>query len=203
MRLPPPIVKVCAAVSAAVLTALPAFAQAPGGSSGGGGAGQAQRVAQNMGRVLFWCAVLVGAAVLLAVVFLVIRKRLASLDDESPSMGGNLMGFTLADLRQMHAAGQISDEEFDVAKRKMAARAKAQLDSDDADPDHEPEFIDLGDLTEAGDNHPPAPPDKDNPAADPPTDPPGDDAANKNDGPGEEPGDDAGDEPPSKPPQHW
>lgn len=176
MRLPPPSVKVCAAVLAVAFASWPAWAQAPVGQ-------QTQRVAENMSRVLFWCAVLVGAALLLALIFLLIRKRLASMDDESPTMG-NPMGFTLADLRQMHAEGQISDEEFDFAKRKMAARAKAQLDP--TAEDDEPEFIDLGDgLTPPT---PPAAPRADKPGGpDDPEAPP----ADKIDGP---------DDPPPPPP---
>jgi hypothetical protein len=41
------------------------------------------------------------------------------------------MGFTLADLRQMHTDGQLSDEEFDYAKRKMTARLRADFEEQD------------------------------------------------------------------------
>ncbi len=105
--------------------------------------GRAANVGDSMGQVILWCGVLLLAAVVLAVAFFVIRKRLASMDEDSP-VASNPLGFTLADLRQMHAEGQISDQEFDFAKRKMVAKAKAQLDGP-VDPDDEPEFLDLGD----------------------------------------------------------
>lgn len=107
---------------------------------------KSQRVAENMSRVLLWCGVLLGSAILLAVVFLLIRKRLSSLDAESPKMV-NSMGFTLVDLREMHTSGQLNDEEFALAKRKMQARARAQLDAPTTE--QEPQFDDLGDLTNA------------------------------------------------------
>lgn len=124
-----------------------AFAQSgyggpPANGTGGGG----NATPESMVQVLFWCAVLLGAAVALGLAFFILRKKLASADDDSAS-AVNPMGFTLADLRQMHADGQLSDEEFDFSKRKMMARAKAQLEGPPAE-DEEPEFIDLGDGTE-------------------------------------------------------
>jgi len=107
--------------------------------------GRAAGPGDSMAQVILWCGVLLLTAVVLAVVFFVIRKRLNSMDEETPS-AVNLLGFTLADLRQMHAGGQLSDEEFDFAKRKMMARTKAQFDGP-PDDDTEPEFIDLGDGT--------------------------------------------------------
>ncbi|MEO0513857.1 MAG: SHOCT domain-containing protein [Planctomycetota bacterium] len=108
--------------------------------------GRAANPGDSMGQVILWCGVLLLAAVVLGVAFFLIRKRLASMDDESPAVG-NPLGFTLADLRQMHAEGQLSDEEFDFAKRKMVAKAKAELDGPAA-ADEDPELIDLGDADE-------------------------------------------------------
>lgn len=129
----------------------------------GSSPGRAAGPGDSMGQVILWCGVLLLAAVVLAVAFFLIRKRLASIDEQAPA-SGNPLGFTLADLRQMHADGQLSEEEFDFAKRKMVAKAKAQLDGPPAE-DEEPAFIDLGDASgpspsgAADDSTPPETPD--------------------------------------------
>ncbi|MEM1110008.1 MAG: SHOCT domain-containing protein [Planctomycetota bacterium] len=109
-------------------------------------------VENNPREVFFWAGVLVVAAALVALAFMLIRKRLRALDDEPAAI--NPMGFTLADLREMHAQGQMSDEEFDFAKRKMLARTKAQL-GDETDSGEEPEVVDLGDISESSPNDSP------------------------------------------------
>ena len=121
------------------------------------------------GQVLFWAAVLVGAAVLLGAAFYVIRKWMLAGDDRDDSMS---MGFTLADLRQMHSDGQLSDEEFDYAKRKMTARMRADLEPpSELEPTEEP--TDLGDITGLERDNPPLdPPASDNSPGPGPTGPP-------------------------------
>lgn len=76
-----------------------------------------------MAKVLIWCAVLLAAAIVLGVAALWLRRRLLSEEDADPVS----MGFTLTDLRRMHEEGQLSDEEFDFARRKMVAKTRAQL----------------------------------------------------------------------------
>jgi uncharacterized membrane protein len=82
-------------------------------------------------ELLIWIAAL---AVLIMVGLLVIslvRKHAVNSDD--PPMAGGL-GFTLSDMRQMHARGELSDEEFESSKRAIVARGRAAL-ADDSDPD--------------------------------------------------------------------
>lgn len=69
--------------------------------------------------LLFWLAM---ALVLLVVgVTWALRlKRQMSQDDEP----AGAMGFTLSDLRQMHRAGQLSDDEFAKAKGKIVGAAQ-------------------------------------------------------------------------------
>jgi len=81
-------------------------------------------------RTIAWVGV--GCAVLILVVA-VIRRRM--LRDDTP-----VEGFGLADLRRLHAEGQLSDEEFEQAKASMLARARAGfgLTGDDAEAGDEP-----------------------------------------------------------------
>ncbi|MEM9913328.1 MAG: SHOCT domain-containing protein [Planctomycetota bacterium] len=177
-----------------------AQSQLPGGVGGG------NPMAENTSQVLFWCAVLLATAFIMGVAFFWLRKRLAAMDDDS-STAVNPLGFTLSDLRQMHDAGQISDEEFDFAKRKMIAKTKAKLESDNAPGDDEPEVEDLGDLTEATSTPQDATetdgsaesPDKDGPASGTSDDRP----ADKNDGPDDPPPPPEDPPSPPKPPKHW
>jgi uncharacterized membrane protein len=69
-------------------------------------------------------AIFVWSLVLLAVVIVgfglvVWVKRRLKEPDEGPAIG-----FTLADLRELHRTGKISDEEFERARGKMAAMLK-------------------------------------------------------------------------------
>lgn len=158
----------------------------------------ANPMAENAGQVLLWCALLLVAAFVLGFAFFILRKRLASLDEDASATAVNPLGFTLADLRQMHAEGQLSDEEFDFAKRKMVAKAKAGFDSENAVEGDEPEIVDLGDVTRTAEELP-SPPDKPGP----PAEPADDTSADKNDDSGDEPP--PPDEPPAspEPPKLW
>ncbi len=108
---------------------------------------RAGEVARSMAGVLVWCVVLVGAAVLLGTVFYIIRKRLMA-EDESDEIGLTT-GFTLADLRVLHARGELSDEEFEFAKRKLKAAVLAEPSARDASAatSEEDAVNDLGDLS--------------------------------------------------------
>jgi hypothetical protein len=77
------------------------------------------------GPVLAWSGVLI--AVLLIAMFWAMRlKRKLKQEDDVASVPA--AGFTLSDLRQMHKAGQISDEEFNKAKEKIVAAAQKTAD---------------------------------------------------------------------------
>ena len=145
------------------------FNPAPGGGAPKG----------NTGEVLFWSAVLLAVAFVMGLAFWIIRKKLTPGGDDNDA-GGLSLGFTLADLRQMHAEGQMTDEEFEYAKRKMAAKAKAQLDGAEADGESEDQPIveDLGDISAT------APSDAHSSTDDPQSD------ADKDDGSGDDPGGD-------------
>ncbi|MFN3168808.1 MAG: hypothetical protein ACE37H_17270 [Phycisphaeraceae bacterium] len=77
-------------------------------------------------EVILWLAVLVAACVLLAVAALAIKKRLfGGADTSSP------VGFTLADLRRLHAQGQLSDEELAAAEARTLARSRSHYLGDE------------------------------------------------------------------------
>lgn len=87
--------------------------------------------------IFFYLALIVLLSVVLIGVALVVRRRVIS-EDYTPE------SFTLSDLRQMHADGELSDEEFEAARRKMIAQHKALLSDEpvekisDDQPDKEP-----------------------------------------------------------------
>ena len=70
-------------------------------------------------RVVGWSLVLI--ALLLIGFYAVTRLRHWMREDE-PAVG---IGFTLSDLRQLHREGKMTDEEFERAKAKIVAGAKA------------------------------------------------------------------------------
>lgn len=80
-------------------------------------------------EVLFWLGAIVVAAVVLGFIALWLRKALTREVEPGPSLG-----FTLADLREMHEQGELSDEEFEAAKGKMLAKSRADLENHDDTP---------------------------------------------------------------------
>ena len=90
----------------------------------------------NLWDVLPWLGVLMIVAIVGGVIILIAR-RMASESSESAAVG-----FTLHDLRQLHAAGELSDEEFARARDSMIGRVRANASpqpedepSDEADED--------------------------------------------------------------------
>jgi hypothetical protein len=71
----------------------------------------------------FWCLLAIGLLVggFFAVTWV---RRWAKQDDSA----AGAIGFTLSDLRQLHKAGQMTDEEFERAKTKMVAATKAAIE---------------------------------------------------------------------------
>jgi hypothetical protein len=117
-------------------------------------------------EVILWLAVLVAACVLLAVAALAVKRRLfGQADDASP------VGFTLADLRRLHAEGQLSDEELAAAEARTLARSRSHYLGDglaDATEGGGDESGDASSSTESSTNDPPPPsPGAENPGDDP------------------------------------
>lgn len=73
-------------------------------------------------RIAVWAAVLIAVLVVLFILAQRIRKW-----SRSDSQLSAHQGFTLSDLRRMHAQGQLSDEELDRAKARVAARAQEEI----------------------------------------------------------------------------
>jgi Short C-terminal domain len=65
-----------------------------------------------------WLIVLVGVVLVGGVVIYLVRRYMRSAADSSSSGAG----FSLQDLRDLHAAGELSDDEFQRAKAQMIGR---------------------------------------------------------------------------------
>lgn len=90
--------------------------------------------ASDVASTLFYALLILVLATAVGLVAYAVRKRLTQPDEPDAGVG---LGFTLADLRAMHRAGEIDDAEFARCKAKMLAHARADLaeDEDDAEGD--------------------------------------------------------------------
>ena len=79
--------------------------------------------------VLPWSGLLVGLAVVGWIVIVVVRRSLGGSGRTMPT------GFTLDDLRRMHAAGDLSDEEFSRAKARLIGSLSASDDEEEGPSD--------------------------------------------------------------------
>src|SRR5688572_7634193 len=79
------------------------------------------------GDVLPWLLILLAVTVIGGIGVFMIRRMLRG--DSSAGKGG----FTLQDLRDLHAAGKLSDEEFERARAGMIGRSAAGQTSKAAD----------------------------------------------------------------------
>lgn len=84
---------------------------------------QADPAAQSM-SILRWLGVILVLSLAIVVFALYLRRRLQA-EDEDPLPDDP--GFTLGDLRDMHAQGKLTDEEFATAKAAIIARSRAML----------------------------------------------------------------------------
>jgi uncharacterized membrane protein len=66
-----------------------------------------------LASIIFWASGLIVLVVLMWVGIAYARKRM------SPTQEDGSLGFTLADLRDLHKRGAMSDEEFERAKAQM------------------------------------------------------------------------------------
>jgi uncharacterized membrane protein len=80
-----------------------------------------EKSGQVLSEILPWLIVLAGVVLAGGVVIYFIRRSIKNADSGGSATGG----FTLQDLREMHAAGELTEEEFERAKALMIGRAKA------------------------------------------------------------------------------
>lgn len=80
--------------------------------------------------ILLSLIVIVGVAVIVAVIGFIFWRRFTR--EEDPALTRNT-AFTLADLRQLHRDGQLSDAEFERARAAIIAQTRAALAPSDAD----------------------------------------------------------------------
>ena len=79
----------------------------------------ADKSSRLFGEVLPYLIALIAVVVVGGVIMYLVRRRLRA-DD-----GGKSDGFTLQDLRDLHASGELTDAEFERAKAQMIGRLKA------------------------------------------------------------------------------
>ncbi|MEM7228847.1 MAG: SHOCT domain-containing protein, partial [Planctomycetota bacterium] len=85
---------------------------------------QTNDAAEGFRDMLPWLVVIVVIIVLGSIVLLYLRRRLDQPDD------GASEGFLLSDLRAMHKAGDLTDEEFEKAKAAMIGRLRPEPTSE-------------------------------------------------------------------------
>jgi len=85
---------------------------------------RADKSSRLLGEILPWLILLVGVVLAGGVAIYFIRRSLK--DSQS-----HAEAFTLQDLRDMHAAGELSDEEFERAKAQMIGRLRTPVNPPD------------------------------------------------------------------------
>jgi len=74
------------------------------------------RSGRDTGDVVVWVGVLLAVVIVGGIVLMVLRRRMLSAD--AADQGGGFMDT----LREMRNSGQMSQEEYDAARKTMAAR---------------------------------------------------------------------------------
>lgn len=87
-------------------------------------------------EVFAYLGIIVGLAFVLGLIAVWLRKKVMGETEEQPPMG-----FTLKDLRAMHGAGQLSDEELAAAEERALARSRSHYLGQTVAPVEEPEDI--------------------------------------------------------------
>lgn len=79
----------------------------------------------GVGQAALWMGVMIALLVGAAIGLYTLRKRLTSTDEGAKQS----QGLTLHDLRTLRSKGQLSDEEFEVAKRAILGAARFESQS--------------------------------------------------------------------------
>jgi hypothetical protein len=79
-----------------------------------------------LSNILPWLILLIGLTLAGGVLIYFVRRSLKGGDTSAPA------GFTLQDLRDMHAAGEISDAEFERARSLMINRLRGPVNPDNS-----------------------------------------------------------------------
>jgi|GEM_PF-2566140 len=103
----------------------------------------AQEKPRFSSEVLIWLGIILVLAFTLGIFAMWLRRRL--LTENEPTVP---LGFTLKDLRELHALGQISDEELALAEAKALAKSRSLYLGDGENGPEEPE--DIGHLSTEG-----------------------------------------------------
>lgn len=85
-----------------------------------GSIAQAAREGDALTSILLWSGVLVIAVIVGALVISLVRRNFARSDEDQQQ------GFTLQELRDLHAGGELSDEEFDRAREALIGEVRGR-----------------------------------------------------------------------------
>ncbi len=75
----------------------------------------------DYGKLFVWSLILIAVVVVGFFVVVWVKRRMQAQDPPTAPLG-----FTLADLRELHRSGKMTDEEFERARGKMVASLKRQ-----------------------------------------------------------------------------
>ena len=103
------------------------------------------QVLQELGP---WLIALVAMVFVGGIVIMLVRRHLRSDADDHAG------GYTLHDLRQMHASGDLSDEEFEKARAAMIAGVRAASVRED-EADHTGHVAEKSDVDDSGSDETP------------------------------------------------
>lgn len=78
--------------------------------------------------IFIWSAILIGLVMVGSVLAVIARRNLSKKETKQAE------GFTLHELRQLHAEGRISDEEFENAREALISSVKPVDSADNTDP---------------------------------------------------------------------
>ena len=85
----------------------------------------AQSTPRNFQGVFIWSAILIVLVLVAFAGYTYLRKWMQA--DEAPSSAAR--GFTLADLRDLHRQGKMTDAEYEATKAQLVGAAKKMVDT--------------------------------------------------------------------------
>lgn len=86
---------------------------------------KSQKAAEGLTRALPWTLLIITATVVLVVLAFWLKRQFFPSPERSVDEQAG--GFSLSYLRKMHAAGEISDEEFEKTRERIVSKAQKRI----------------------------------------------------------------------------